>query len=65
MLNEDLLQKRQQPPRAAQLRQRRGRRIGPVLRMGDDRLAKQLLYSSLASLRRHGGHSSQPFMQQT
>ena len=55
MRNEDLLRKCQQPSIAAQLRQRRGHWIGHVLRMGDDRLAKQLLYSSLDGMRRQGG----------
>ena len=39
---------------AAQLRQRRGRWLGHLLRMGDERLAKQLLYSNLEGRRRLG-----------
>ena len=53
--NEDLLQRCQQPTIAAQLHQRRGHWIGHVLRMDDGRIAKQLLYSSLAGRRRRGG----------
>ena len=51
--NEDLLQRCQQP--TTQLHQRRGHWIGHVLRMNDGRIAKQLLYSSLAGRRRQGG----------
>ena len=50
--NEDVLQRCQQPTVAAQLHQRRGHWIGHVLRMDDGRIAKQLLYSSLAGRRR-------------
>ena len=52
--NEALLQLCSQPTVATQLRKRRGHWIGHVLRMGDDRLAKQLLYSFLPGRRRRG-----------
>ena len=52
--NEALLQRCSQPTVATQLRKRRGHWIGHVLRMGDDRLAKQLLYSFLPGRRRRG-----------
>ena len=50
--NEALLQRCSQPTVAAQLLKRRGHWTGHVLRMGDDRLAKQLLYCSLPGKRR-------------
>ena len=53
--NEKLLAECEQPTIAAQLQQRRGHWIGHLLRMGDGRIAKQLLYSSLAGQRRQGG----------
>ena len=54
MPNETLLERCQQPTIASQLHQRRGHWIGHVLRMGDERLAKQLLYSELPGKRRQG-----------
>ena len=53
--NEDLLQRCQQPTIAAQLHQRRGHWIGHLLRMGDGRIAKRVLFSTLAGRRRRGG----------
>ena len=53
--NKDLLQRCQQPTIEAQLRQRRGHWIGHMLRMGNGRLALQLLYSRLPGRKRQGG----------
>ena len=53
--NEDLLRRCLQPTIEAQLRQRRGHWIGHMLRMGNGRLALQLLYSSLQGRKRQGG----------
>ena len=55
LTNKDLLQKCHQPTIEAQLRQRRGHWIGHMLRMGNGRLALQLLYSSLPGRKRQGG----------
>ena len=55
LTNKDLLQKCHQPTFEAQLRQRREHWIGHMLRMGNGRLALQLLYSCLPGPKRQGG----------
>ena len=55
LTNKDVLQKCHQLTIEAQLRQRRGHWIGHMLRMGNGRLALQLLYSRLPGRKRQGG----------
>ena len=52
--NEQVYERCSTLPLAVQLLQRRGRWLGHLLRMGDDRLAKQLLYGTMAGRRRRG-----------
>ena len=51
----ELLQRCKQPTIQEQVRSRRGHWVGHMLRMGDNRLVKQVLFSSLLGRRRQGG----------
>ena len=54
--NTELLERCQhQPTVEEQIRRRRGHWVGHMLRMGDDRIVKQLLFSSMPGRRRQGG----------